>query len=153
MDNPADSTDTRSLRWSPAPGLVTVAWLGVAVFGVLALAPDLVDLRGRLLSGLAAGALLVVALIGTLARPRLAADSEGVATRGVTGGQRYPWSSVQRVHVVRTPRFGRQVSTLEIDATTADGAERLLVFGRLELGADPEDVSEQLNRLAGEPPR
>ena len=28
-----------------------------------------------------------------------------------------------------------------------DGVERLLVFGRLDLGADPDEVGEQLNKL------
>lgn len=37
---------------------------------------------------------------------------------------------------------------LEIEITDPDGGERLLVFGRLELGADPDDVSAELNRLA-----
>ena len=31
---------------------------------------------------------------------------------------------------------------LELDIVDADGTERLLVFGRLDLGADPEDVAE-----------
>ena len=142
MGNPAEP----SLRWSPAPALVVLAWIGVALFGAVALLPQLVDLEGRLLSGLAAVALLVAAALGSLARPLLAADAAGIQIRSMTGTQRVPWSWVQRVHVVRTRRFGRDIPMLEIDVTDPDGNERLLVFGRLELGADPDDVSVQLRR-------
>lgn len=147
MDNSAQ----RELRWSPVPGLVAVAWLGLAAFGAVALAPNLVDARGRLLSALAGTALLVAAAIGTFARPRLAADTKGIQTRTVTGTRHYPWSWVQRVEVVRTRRLGREVPLLEIDITDPHGVERLLVFGRLDLGADPDEVGEQLNKLVGSP--
>lgn len=143
-----DNAGERRLCWSPAPGLVVTAWVGVGLFATVALLPGVVDLQGRLLSGLAGGALLVLAAIGSLARPRLAADAGGMQTRGMTGAHRYPWSWVQRVHVLRTRRFGREIPMLEIEITDPDGGERLLVFGRLELGADPDDVSAELNRLA-----
>jgi hypothetical protein len=42
-------------------------------------------------------------------------------------------------------RLGRTSTLLEIDATDPDGRERLLVFGRLDLDADPEDVAEVVN--------
>lgn len=144
MDNAAEP----SVQWSAAPGLVAIAWIGAAVFVTVAVLPGLVDPQGRLLGGLAAAALLIAATFGSLARPRLAADADAVRIRGVSGMHRYPWSWVQRVHVVRIRRFGRDIPTLEIDVTAPDGDERLLVFGRLELGADPDDVAAQLNRLA-----
>lgn len=143
-----DNVGGRPVRWSPAPGLVATAWVGVAIFATVTLLPGLVDLQGRLLSGLAGGALLLAAATGSLARPRLAADADGIQTRGMTGAHRYPWSWVQRVQVLRTRRFGREIPMLEIEITDPDGDERLLVFGRLELSADPDDVSDQLNRLA-----
>jgi hypothetical protein len=31
-----------------------------------------------------------------------------------------------------------------VDTVSADGGERLLVFGRLDLGADPRDVAPRL---------
>jgi hypothetical protein len=43
--------------------------------------------------------------------------------------------------VLRTRRLGRETSVLEIDTRSAAGTERLLVFGRLDLGADPEEVA------------
>ena len=38
--------------------------------------------------------------------------------------------------------WGRDSMMLEMDVVDADGTERLLVFGRLDLGDDPEDVAE-----------
>jgi len=151
VEKSVDNAGERILRWSPAPGLVITAWVGVAIFATAALLPGLVDLQGRLLSGLAGGALLLAAAIGSLARPRLAADTDGIQTSGMTGTHRYPWSWVQRVYVLRTRRFGREIPMLEIEITDSDGDERLLVFGWLELGADPDEVSDQLNRLARSP--
>jgi hypothetical protein len=149
VEKPVDNAAEPSLQWSPAPGLVGIAWVVGVAFATVAVVPDLVDLQGRLLAGLAAAALLIAAAFGSLARPRLAADADGLQIRGVTGTHRYPWAWVQRVHVVRTRRFGREIPTLEIEITDPDGNERLLVFGRLELNADPVDVSRQLNRRAG----
>ena len=36
---------------------------------------------------------------------------------------------------------------LELDTVSAGGEERLLVFGRLDLAADPEDVAPQVLAL------
>jgi hypothetical protein len=58
----------------------------------------------------------------------------------MVGTRHVPWPFVERVHVVRHRRFGRDVALLEIDATSATGAEQLMVFGRFDLGADPLDV-------------
>ena len=126
-----------------------MAWFAATAFGAVALAPGVaLDRPGRLLCGIAAVALVFVALVGTRARPRLAADLDGIEVRGLTSRTRYPWSEVERVHVVRTRRWGRETPLLEIDTRT-DDEERLLVFGRLDLGTDPEEVSERLAGMAG----
>lgn len=133
-----------SARWSTPPALVLVAGLGTA--GALAwcvLASG--DPAGRLLIGLTAAALAAATLYGVRARPRLAADPDGILVGGLRGKQRFPWSAVRRLEVVHTRRFGRDVPTLEIE--TLNGADdRLHVFSRLELGADPRDVAEELAR-------
>jgi hypothetical protein len=54
---------------------------------------------------------------------------------------------VQDVRVLRVRRLGRDSSLLEIDTQNADGDEHLLVFGRLDLDADPEDVAVGLLEL------
>lgn len=139
MDNPAE------LRWSAAPGLVVLA--AVAAVGALAWCVLLVvtgaDRAGLLISGVATVGLAVAALHGGLVRPRLAADAAGVTTRTLRGAVHHPWADVLDVRVLRTRRFGRESSLLELDVRV-DGRERLLVFGRLDLAADPEDVADAL---------
>jgi hypothetical protein len=91
---------------------------------------------------------LVLALAGvfsTVARPRLAADHDGVAVRGLTGTRTWSWAEVN-VRLVRTRRLGRDTATLEVDAENAD-PPALVVLGRFDLGADPEDVVEELLAL------
>ncbi|MHA6791922.1 PH domain-containing protein [Pseudonocardia bannensis] len=137
------------LRWSPPAVLVVLAWLGtagaVAWFVLLLLSQA--DPAGRLLSGVAAVGLLVAAVFGTVARPRLAADTSGVTVRGLGAPHHHPWSRVPGVRVLRTRRFGRETPLLELDVVGEDGRERLFVFGRLDLGEDPEEVGDRLLAL------
>ena len=56
----------------------------------------------------------------------------------------HPWPLVADVRVTRLRRWGRESRLLEIETRTADGAERLLVLGRLDLDADPRDVLDEL---------
>ncbi|HEU5473145.1 MAG TPA: PH domain-containing protein [Actinophytocola sp.] len=136
MDNP-DLRETRS--WAPDPPLVGVAW--VAAVAALAAVFLIGDAPGRVLLVVLAGGLGLAGLFGTVARPRLVADHHGVTVRGLTGRRHWPWSEVN-VRLVRTRRFGREVSTVEVDAE-----EDLVVLGRLDLGADPEDVVEAIRAL------
>ena len=125
------------MAWSPSPVVVGLGWLlgaGALAWTVLGTSPP-----GQLLTGVAAIALLLLASYGTVARPRLAVDSTGIAVRQMTSRRHWPWRSV-RISVSRYRRFGRQVALLEIDGEDDDGMERLAVLGRLDLGADPEDV-------------
>jgi hypothetical protein len=106
---------------------------------------------GQVLAGAATIALVLLASYGTAARPRLAADDTGVTVRQLTARRHWPWRSV-RISVSRYRRFGRQVALLELDGNDADGVERLVVLGQLDLGADPEDVLDELRRIrAGRP--
>ena len=50
------------------------------------------------------------------------------------------WVGTVRAQAVR--RWGRDSVMLEMDVVDAEGTERMLVFGRLDLGDDPEDVAE-----------
>jgi hypothetical protein len=54
---------------------------------------------------------------------------------------------VQDVRVLQVRRLGRRTSMLEVDTVSATGDERLLVFGRFDLAADPEDVAPQIRAL------
>jgi PH (Pleckstrin Homology) domain-containing protein len=132
------------VQWSPRAG-ETVA---VAVVGLgLALAAVALDVAGRLLVGLAALLFLGLAAHGGLLRPRLRADESGVVVRRLGGRTRLPWPQL-RVAVRTTRRLGLTGRSLELD--TAGGPEDagvLVVLGRRDLGADPEEVAGQLRRL------
>ncbi|WP_143173916.1 PH domain-containing protein [Streptoalloteichus hindustanus] len=136
---------TRS--WSPSPGLVALVWLLLA--GALLWLLSTEDPAARLLAGVAALALALLAAQGTLGRPRLSADDEGLTTRSLLGRRRYPWSTVRRVRVVRIRRFGRDVPVLEVDVEDGEH-EHLFVLTRLDLGAEPDDVADALAVLRPE---
>jgi hypothetical protein len=135
--------------WSPAPGLVACGWVGAlaAVGWFVAMLLVGGDPPGLLLAGIAAVGLTVAALFGTRARPRLRADADGVTVGGLLRARHYPWPMVTEVRVLPVRRLGRRTSLLELDTVNAAGDERLLVFGRLDLGADPEDVAPQVLAL------
>jgi hypothetical protein len=102
------------------------------------------------LIGVTAVVLAVAAVYGTRTRPRLTADAGGIGIGGVRGLTRYAWPQVREVKVVRTRRFGREVATLEIETFgpgDRDVGERLHVFGRLDLGTDPEEVDAELRAM------
>jgi hypothetical protein len=136
-----------------APWPAVVAGIAAAIgLGAWAVGAD--DPPGRVLTGVAALALAVAAVIGAVARPRLRADETGLVLRGVTGTRRWSWDRVDAVRTMRMRRMGLPASYLEVEARdsadSADGAggretdSRLLVLGRLELGADPVDVADAL---------
>ena len=130
------------MEWSPRPSGTAARLLAG---GVLALAAWLVvpDLPGRLLVGLAAAGVLVVAAHDVLARPRLAARPDGVVSRGWGGRRHLPWRGL-RIRVRATRRLGTVVRTLELDTEGVDDGT-LVVLGRRELGVDPETVAEALH--------
>jgi hypothetical protein len=137
---------TEPSQWAApwtAVALGAVAALGLGAWAVAATDPP-----GRLLVGLAALAVLVVTAVGAFARPRLLVDDAGLALRGVTGTRRWPWEQVDAVRVVRMRRLGLPAAYLEVEARDVGPTpvDRLLVLGRLELGTDPVDVAESLQR-------
>ncbi len=136
-------------EWSPASGLVIMAWLvaaGAALWCV-ALWWTGSDPVGGLLAAVTALGAGFAALFGTRARPRLRADPDGLTVGGLFRSRHHPWPFVTDVRVLRVRRFGRESSLLEVDTVAADGSERLLVFGRLHPPAAPEDVAPQLPAL------
>ncbi|MFD4369336.1 PH domain-containing protein [Rhodococcus sp. NPDC058521] len=115
---------------------------GLALFGASFLVST--EPAGRVLVTVAAVVMLASAASGAVQRPRLAAHTEGaergITVRKLTGQRSYPQSAITRVRLVRYPRLGRRVPMLEIDASEPDGGERLLIFGRWDLGTSPQDV-------------
>lgn len=143
MDNSADvpsvtrGTDfpgTGSRIWRPARGLV-VGLVGLALLAAVGAALPREPLD-RIVAGAAALALLALAVLA--GRRRLVGGPRGLLI-GTLGGRRLvPWSAVRAVECGRTKRMGS--ATLEVDLVD----EELLLFGRLELGADPADVAATL---------
>ena len=136
-------------EWSPAAGLVACGWVSTAAAAswCLALWMGGSDPAGLLIAGVAALGLGLASLFGSRARPRLRADADGLTVGGLWRARHYPWPLVQSVRVLRVRRWGRESSLLELDTLNAEGTERLMVLGRLDLAMDPEDVADQLAAL------
>ena len=148
MDSWSRSVNDRSVpvaggAWSPAAGLVGLAWAGTAAAAVwCTLLAGTADVPGLLLAAVATVGLAAAALYGTRARPRLRAAADGLTVRGLGGRRHIPWSQLRGVQARAVRRLGRDSTMLELDVVEPDGTERLLVFGRLDLGDDPVDVAE-----------
>jgi hypothetical protein len=135
--------DNPDAEWAAPLAAVVLGAVGAVALLVVVVLGSL-DGPGRLLLGVAAVAVGVAAVFGLRARPRLAATDDSLTVRGLLGARTWPWTRVDAVRVVRMRRLGMPAAYLEIDARDDDGAERLLVLGRLELGTDPVDVAEAL---------
>ena len=133
------------VQWSPRPAeTVALAAVGLG----LALAVLLVDPVGRVLVGAAALLVLGLAARDALLRPRLSTGPEGVVVRTLSGRQVLPWHGL-RVEVRATRRWGMRSRTLELDtAASPDDDGVLVLLGRRDLGADPEEVARALRTFA-----
>lgn len=151
---PARPTAVTERRWSPQIGLVILGW--VATGAAIGWLPFTESPQDRAFAVVVVAALAALSLAGTLSRPRLAAGPDGIAVRGLLRTRRWPWAAVGRLAVVRTRRLGRDVPALELDVrplTEPDADELLLVFTRIDLGAEPDDVADVLRVLrANHPP-
>ncbi|WP_431939568.1 PH domain-containing protein [Nocardia grenadensis] len=144
------------LAWTtPLPALIAAAGGGV----VLAVAAILTtELPGKFLLGVAALVLLGLAVLGMRQRPRLAVvpgENPRLVLRTLTGVTEYTRDQILRARVVGYRRLGRKSPMLEIDVDHL-GSERLLIFGRWDLGTSPEDVYDAVRtelRLRGDAAR
>jgi hypothetical protein len=145
MVGPAPPWQPGGVQWSPRPAeTVALAAIGLG----LALAVVLVDPLGRLLVGAAALLVLGVAARDALLRPRLSAGADGVVVRTLAGRRLLPWHGL-RVQVRATKRWGLRGRTLELDTGAGPDDDGVLVLlGRRDLGADPEEVARALRDLA-----
>ena len=136
--------EARGVQWSPRIG--ETAALGAVGLG-LALGVLAVDAAGRLLVGAAALLVVLLAARDLVLRPRLTAGPDGVVVRTLGRRSELPWPGL-RVQVRTTRRFGISNRVLELD--TADGPDDdgvLVLLGRRDLGADPEEVARALRDL------
>jgi hypothetical protein len=134
----------RVVQWSPRTG--ETAALAVVAAG-LGLSLVVLDAPGRVLVGTAVLFLLIVVAHDLWARPRLTAGPDGVDVRTWTGRRHLAWPGLgMRVRVTR--RLGFRSRTLELDtAAGPDDDGVLVVLGRRDLGADPEQVARALRGL------
>ncbi|WP_024801368.1 PH domain-containing protein [Nocardia sp. BMG51109] len=132
------------LAWSTPPAaLAATAVGGVVLIGAAVLTGDA---PSRLLVGLAALLLLGLTALGLRQRPRLTivpGADPALIVRGLFGPVEYPREKILRARVVGFRRLGRKVPNLELDVDHR-GDERLLIFGRWDLGTHPQDVLDAM---------
>jgi len=132
------------VQWSPRP--VQTAVLGLLGLA-LAVTVLVLDAPGRILVGTAALLVLALALRDVVARPRLSAGPDGVQVRSWTTRRHLPWPLL-RIRVRASRRLGVTSRALELDTAAGPDDEGVLVLlGRRDLGADPEEVARALRAL------
>jgi hypothetical protein len=137
VDDRPDPARPPELAFAPDRRLVAGTVVLAAVAAVAAWQSP--DAAGRLLFALAALVLGGYALVDLIGRPRLAAGPDGLRLRTPLRRVHLRWADVSAVRADVRHRHGLRTVTLEVDA-----AERLCVFSRRALGADPERVAELL---------
>jgi hypothetical protein len=120
------------MTWRPRPQLLAIGVAGiVAAGGWLVLTGSPLDRLTAITVGIAfAGA----TALGW--RRRLVAGPRGLLVAGWRGQRIVPWSEVRELVGATSSRFGLSTNTLEIDLVDDD----LLIFGRTDLGTDPNEV-------------
>ncbi|GHH35414.1 hypothetical protein GCM10017774_20470 [Lentzea cavernae] len=139
VHNSCGTLDRVTRTWSTPAPLVAIAWVAALALAFATFIAD--DNAGRLLIGLATLLVSYLAAFGSIARPRLTADADGLAVRGFASTTLLPWHEV-KVKLQTTRRLGREQQSLELDAD-----DRLVVLTRLDLGVDPEEVAGVLHAL------
>ncbi|MGB3771617.1 MAG: PH domain-containing protein [Rhodococcus sp. (in: high G+C Gram-positive bacteria)] len=143
MDSSSTGGVESSLSWStPVAAVAALGVGGVVLAGAAVVTGD--DPAGRLLIGLAALAALMLAALAGVQRPKLTARTDVLAVKTLRGVREYGRDDVVGVRLVPYPRLGRRVPMLEMDVLD-QGAERLLIFGRWDLGKDPREVFDALD--------
>ncbi|ODQ88594.1 hypothetical protein BHQ18_19200 [Mycolicibacterium flavescens] len=84
--------------------------------------------------------LILFASLSWRARPKLAIGNDGLVVRGWVSTQVLTRDEIKLIRITEFRRLARKVRLLEVD--TAD--DRLLVFSRWDLGADPLEVLDVL---------
>lgn len=141
MDNEPDPARRRvSTRFGPDRRLTALT--AAVALGCLIGAVATSDRAGRLLLATAVVVLLGYAVTDLVFWPRVTATADGLQIKAPTGSAHLAWSEVDSVRADTRLRFGLRSTSLEIDA-----ADRLHVFSRRALGADPEDVATMIAAL------
>ncbi|HLY33076.1 MAG TPA: PH domain-containing protein [Jatrophihabitantaceae bacterium] len=131
-----DELDQRAPSYRFGPDRRLTALISVLALVAAGLAAVTDDVPGRLLFALATLILLAYAVSDLVFYPRLTASAEGVVVRTWGGAVHLRWAEIDAVRADARERLGLRSVTLEIDAD-----ERLFVFSRRALGADPEQAA------------
>ncbi|SNT14744.1 PH domain-containing protein [Rhodococcoides kyotonense] len=147
-----DPQDVHNLSWAtPISAVVALAVGGLALVTV-AFVTD-VDPAGRFLVTAAALGLWIISGSAAFQRPRLWINDGSLSMKRLTGVRTYRPDEIKRVKLVRYPRLGRRVPMLELDVQRAgDDDDRLVIFGRWDLGTNPQDAYDALERHGLVPP-
>jgi PH (Pleckstrin Homology) domain-containing protein len=127
-------------RWRVRPVQVVLETGGAVIFTILAASAG--DRPMLLLSGIAAVALVVLALRDIVVPVRLTADREGVTVVRGFGRRRIAWSEIERVGLYESERFGLTTRKLEIDT-----GETLYLLTAGDLGAPADEVERDLQAI------
>jgi hypothetical protein len=129
--------------WRIRPVLPVAKGLGAVAVVVLVLAFNREDPIQWAIATAAAVGLALWALRDVLAPVRLAADRDGImVVSGYARRERLAWSDIENVRLDHRDRLGISSLLLEIDTDDA-----LHLFSMHDLGADPREVLESLQRL------
>ncbi|MFC8301628.1 PH domain-containing protein [Micromonospora orduensis] len=138
---------TRSRTWRVPASLPAAKLAGAVLLVALGLLFADGDPVRVAVAALAAATVAGWAVRDLVAPVRLAVDADGLTViRGFAGRRLLPWSAVEAIAVDRRPRFGLTSETLEIDA-----GESLHLFGRYDLGANPEEVAAEVRAARPNP--
>lgn len=139
---------TEVISWATPMGVVYAMFGGGIALAIASIiAPT--EPAGRFLLALAVIGLFVMGGLALRQRPRLAviedAGTKSIAVQRLRARHEFTREQIDRVRLVRYPRLGRRVPMLEIDIVDRPtDTEKLLIFGRWDLGTSPEDVLDVL---------
>lgn len=135
----------RADSWSPGtlwPAVLIVLGLGLVVAGMLRQEP-----LALLLTGLAALILIPTGVSQLLRRPRIEVVDGQLAIKKLSGTMFIPREEVVEVRALGTARWGARQHLMRLEYMDEQGREQIDVFTRMDLGTDPRDVVERLERL------
>lgn len=129
-------------RWGPRPSVFGIGGVAGALCLLWLLLVD--RSQDRAIAGFVLAVVIIGLLIALRMRTRLVASFDGLQVGTLAGRVQIPWTAVHRLELVARSRRGIRSSVLEVDADLPGNDDSLLVFGRIELGADPGDVADAL---------
>ncbi|WP_336792213.1 MULTISPECIES: PH domain-containing protein [Gordonia] len=137
--NPVDES-TPSASWS-TPLAAGIALIGAGIALAVAAAASYTEPPAMVFIGVAAVGLIVTGAIALVRRPRLSLfPGPRIVVRTLTGRVTLTTGDVVRIGTLETRRLAGRSRQLVIDLPD----DRLLVFGRWDLGVEPSVVVEAL---------